>query len=376
MGSLPLMPPGENLKKMYTGSSNHDEGRVRCKLSMFTFSTESKFPKNPPWPLQVPLSLGNVRLPSSPSVHILRFSAFLPICCIDPIFLEGDTLKDDPVSFLIYLLWSSVTSHIWLFATPWTTACQASLSLTISQSLVKLVSIEYVMPSNHLICCFLLLLLPSIFPSIRVFSYESAVCIRWPKYWSFSFSISPSNKYPGLISLRLTGLITLLSKGLSRVFSSTTVWKHQFFITLLSLWSNSHICMWLLERSEPWLYRPLSEKWGRSLLFNTLFRFVITFLLRSNRLLISWLQSPSAVIFRTQEEEICHCLLLLNPPSTCHEVMGPYAMNLVFLILSFKLTFSLASFTLIKRLFSPSSHSAVRVVSSSYLRWFIFLPVT
>ena len=142
MGSLPLMPPEENLKKMYTGSSNHDEGRVRCKLSMFTFSTESKFPKNPPWPPQVPLSLGNVRLPSSPSVHILRFSAFLPICCIDPIFLEGDTLKDDPVSFLIYLLWSSVTSHIWLFATPWTTACQASLSLTISQSLVKLWSLN------------------------------------------------------------------------------------------------------------------------------------------------------------------------------------------------------------------------------------------
>ena len=163
---------------MYTGSSNHDEGRVRCKLSMFTFSTGSKFPKNPPWPPQVPLSLGNVRLPSSPSVHILRFSPFLPICCVDSIFLEGDTLKDDPVSFLIYLLWSSVTSHIWLFATPWTTACQASLSFTISRNLVKLVSIEYVMPSNHLICCFLLLLLPSIFPSIRVFSNESAVHIQ------------------------------------------------------------------------------------------------------------------------------------------------------------------------------------------------------
>ena len=289
---------------MYTGSSNHDEGRVRCKLSMFTFSTGSKFPKNPPWPPQVPLSLGNVRLPSSPSVHILRFSPFLPICCVDSIFLEGDTLKDDPVSFLIYLLWSSVTSHIWLFATPWTTACQASLSFTISRNLVKLVSIEYVMPSNHLICCFLLLLLPSIFPSIRVFSNESAVCIRWPKYWSFSFSMSPSNKYPGLISLRLIGLIALLSKGLSRVFSSTAVWKHQFFITLLSLWSNSHICTWLLERSEPWLYRPLPAKWGRSLLFNTLFRFVIAFLPRSNHLLISWFQLPSAMILEPKRKSV------------------------------------------------------------------------
>ena len=129
--------------------------------------------------------------------------SFMPIYCVDPIFLEGDTLKDDPVSFLIYLLWSSVTSNIWLFVTPWTTACQASLSLTIAQSLVKLMSIESVMPSNHLICCFLLLLLLSIFPSIRVFSNESAVCIGWPKYWSFSFSISPCNEHPGLISLRL-----------------------------------------------------------------------------------------------------------------------------------------------------------------------------
>ena len=93
------------------------------------------------------------------------------------------------------------------------------------------------------------LLLPSIFPSIRVFSNESALCIRWAKYWSFSFSISPSSEYSGLISFRiLTGLIFLLSKGLSRVFSNTTAWKHQFFSTQPSLWSNSHIQTWLLEK--------------------------------------------------------------------------------------------------------------------------------
>ena len=99
-------------------------------------------------------------------------------------------------------------------------------------------SIESVMPSNHLILC-RPLLPPSIFPSIKVFSIESVLHIRWPKYWNFS--ISPSNEYSGLTPLRLTGLISLVSKGLSRVFSNTTVQKHQFFGTLLSLWSNSHI---------------------------------------------------------------------------------------------------------------------------------------
>ena len=108
-----------------------------------------------------------------------------------------------------------------LYATPWTAARQASLSLTISLSFLKLMFIESVMPSNHLILHLPLLLLPSIFPSIKVFSCESALRIRWPKYWSFSFSISPSNEYSGLISLRLTGWISLLSKGLSRVFCKT-----------------------------------------------------------------------------------------------------------------------------------------------------------
>ena len=120
-------------------------------------------------------------------------------------------------------------------ATPWTAASQASLSITNFQSLLKLMSIELVMPSNHLILCHPLLLTPSIFPSIRVFSKESALRIRWPKYWSFSFNISPSNEYSVLISLGWTGGISLQSKELSRVFSNTTVQKHQFFGAQVSL---------------------------------------------------------------------------------------------------------------------------------------------
>ena len=126
-------------------------------------------------------------------------------------------------------------------ATPWTAAHQAFLSITISRNLLKLMSIELVMPSNHLILCCTLLLLPPIFPSIRVFSRESVLCIRCLKYWSFSFNICPSNEHPGLFPLGWIGWISLQSKGLSRVFPNTTVQRHQFFGAQLSLWSNSHI---------------------------------------------------------------------------------------------------------------------------------------
>ena len=126
--------------------------------------------------------------------------------------------------------------------TPWIAACQASLSFTISWSLLRSMSSELVILSNHLILCCPLLLLPSVFSSIRVFSNESALHIRWPKYWSFSFNISPANEYSGLISIGLTGLISLQSKELSRVFCSITIQKHQFFGAEPSLWSNSHIC--------------------------------------------------------------------------------------------------------------------------------------
>ena len=118
---------------------------------------------------------------------------------------------------------------------PWTAAHQASLSITNSQSLPKLMSIESVMPSNHLILCHPLLLLPPILPSIRVFSNESALRIRWPKYWSFSFKISPSNEHPGLISFRMNWLDLLVVKGFSKVFFNTTVQKYQFFGAQFSL---------------------------------------------------------------------------------------------------------------------------------------------
>ena len=155
---------------------------------------------------------------------------------------------------LCCIIFSSVQSlsRVWLFATPWITARQASLSITISQSSHKLKSIESVMPSSHLILCRPLLLLPPIPPSIRVFSNESTLCMRWPKYWSFSFSIIPSRMMhqntQDWSPLEWTAWISLQSKGLSRVFSNTTVQKHQFFGAQPSSQSNSHIHTWPLEK--------------------------------------------------------------------------------------------------------------------------------
>ena len=137
-------------------------------------------------------------------------------------------------------------SPVWLFATPWITAHQSPLSSTISWSLLKFMSIESVMLSNHLILCHPLLLLPSIFPSISVFSSELALHIRWPEYWSFSF-ISPSNEYSGLSSFRIDWFDLLAVRENSRVLPNTTVQKHQFFHAQRFLWSNSHIWTWLLE---------------------------------------------------------------------------------------------------------------------------------
>ena len=143
-------------------------------------------------------------------------------------------------------------SRVWLFGTSWAAAHQTSLSITNFQSLLKRISIESVMPSNHLILCHPLFLLPSIFPNIRVFSNESILHIRWPKYWSFSFSISHSNEHSELISFRMGWLDLLAVQGtlqsLSRVFSNTTVQKHQFFGAQLSSQSNSHIHTWPLEK--------------------------------------------------------------------------------------------------------------------------------
>ena len=145
------------------------------------------------------------------------------------------------VIIIICLSSVQLLSHVRLFVTLRIAACQASLSITNSQNSPKLMCIESVMPSSHLILCRPLLLLPPIPSSIRVFSNESALRMQWPKYWSFSFSIIPSKEHPGLISLEWTGWISLQSKGLSRVFSNTTVQKHQFFGAQLSSRSNSHI---------------------------------------------------------------------------------------------------------------------------------------
>ena len=186
-------------------------------------------------------------------------------------------------------------SRVRLFVTLWTSARQGSLSFTISWSLLKLTFVESVMPSNHLILCHPLLLLPSVFPSIRVFSNESTLCIRWPKSWSFSFSITPSNKYLGLISFRM-GWLDLLAvqgtlKSLLQHHSSkaSILWRSTFFIVQLS---HPHMTTAKTIALTRWTFVDKVI----SLLFNMLSRLVITFLPRSKRLLISWLQSPSAVI--------------------------------------------------------------------------------
>ena len=139
-------------------------------------------------------------------------------------------------------------TRVRLFATPWTAARQASLSITNSQSLPKFMSIESVIPPNHLILCHPLLLLPSIFPSIRVFSKQSVLHMRRPNYRSFSFNISPSNECSGLISFRMDWWDLLAVQGTLKSLLQHTVQKHQFLSTQLSLWSNSHIHTWLLEK--------------------------------------------------------------------------------------------------------------------------------
>jgi len=233
------------------------------------------------------------------------------------------------------------------------------------ESLLKLMPINSVMPSNHLILCHPLLLPPSIFPSIRVFQMSQFFTSGGQSIGvTASASVLPMN-IQDWSPLEWTGWISLLSKGFSRLSSNTTVQKHQFFGTQLSLSPNSHIHTWPLEKPYLWTRRTFVGK-VVFLLFNMQFRLVITFLPRSKRLLISWLQSPSAVIL--EPKKIKSVTVSIVSPSNCHEVMGPDAMILVFRMLSFKPTFSLSSFTVIKKLFSSSSLSTISVVSSAYLR--------
>ena len=261
-------------------------------------------------------------------------------------------------------------SRVRLFATPWTAARQDSLSITNSQSSLRLTSIESVMPSSHLILCHPLLHLSPIPPSIRVFSNESTLCIRWPKYWSFSFRISPSNEHPGLISFRMDW-ISFQSKGLSRVFS---IQQH---ISKASILQRSPF--FIVQLSHPYMTTGKTIALTKqtfvgkvmSLLLNILSRLVITFLPRSKCLLISMLQSPSAVILEPQK--IKSDTVSTVSPSICHKVMGPDAIISVSWMLSFNPAFSFSSFTLIKRLFTFSLLSAIRVAPSAYLRLLLFL---
>ena len=151
-------------------------------------------------------------------------------------------------------------SRVQLFATPWTAARQASLSITNSRSSPKPMSIESVMSSNHLIFCRPLLLLPSIFPTIRVFSNESALRIRWPKYWSFSFNISPMNEHPGLMSFKVDWLDLLAVQGTLKSLLPTPQFKNINSLVLNFLYSPTHIYTWPLEKPYPWLDRSLLAK--------------------------------------------------------------------------------------------------------------------
>ena len=190
-------------------------------------------------------------------------------------------------------------SHIRLLVTPWTIAHQASLSLTISRSLPKFMFIALVMPPSHLILWHPLLLLPSIFPSIRDFSSESSVYITWPKYWSFSFSISPSSEYSELISLKIDWFDLFAVHGLLRSLLQHHIQRHQFFGASPSLWSTlTTIC----DHREALTIQTFVGR-VMSLLFNTLSRFVISFPPRSNHLLISWLSSLSTVILEPKERK-------------------------------------------------------------------------
>ena len=185
-------------------------------------------------------------------------------------------------------------SRVLFFEIPWSAACHASLSITNHQSLHKLMYIMSMMPSNHLILYHPLLLLPSIFPSIRFFSNESVLCIKWPKYWSFSFSISPSNEYSGLTSFRTDWLDLLAVLHQHHSSKASILHLSAYFIVQLSY-------SYMTTRKTIALTRWAFFGKVMSLLFNMLSRLVIAFLPRSKRLLISWLQSPSAVILEPQK---------------------------------------------------------------------------
>ena len=197
--------------------------------------------------------LSSYCVPDTASFCFSRGRKFFFPCSLADVVIK---LTWDRLANIIYYI--AVTaqwvSHVQPFATPWTAAHQASLFFTISQSLLKLMSIESVMPSNHLILCCPLLLLPSVFHSIGVFSNESVLHIRWPSIGALASASVLSMNIQDWFPLRLTGLTSLLSTILSRIFSSTTIEKHPFFSVQPSLWYNSHINTWLLKKTKAFIY--------------------------------------------------------------------------------------------------------------------------
>ena len=285
----------------------------------------------------------------------------LPYPGIEPWFstLQADSLLSEPIGEA--LKWVSQFSSV---AHSCPTLCNPMNHSTPGvpvhhqlRSLPKPMSIESVMPSNHLVLCHPLLLLFSNFTSIRVFSNESALCIRWPKYWGFSFNISPSNEHPGLISFRMDWLDLLAVQGTLK----SLLQHHTSKASILPC-----SALFVVQLSHPYMTTGKTIALIRwtfvdkviPLLFNMLSRLVIAFLPRSKRLLISWLQSPSAVIL--EPPKIKSATDSTVSPSVCHEVMGPDAMILVFWKLSFrKLRFF---------------HSPLSLSSRGYLVPLYFLP--
>ena len=197
--------------------------------------------------------------------------------------------------------------HVLLFANPWTAECQASLSITNSQGLLTLTSIESVMPSNHFILCCLLLLLPSIFPSIRIFSTESHLCIRWPKYWSFSINISPSNEYSRLISFRMDWLDLLAVQGTLKSLlqlqrsKASILQRSAFFIVQLS---HPYMSTGKTTALTRWTFVDKVI----FLLFNMLSRLVIPFLPRSKQASFNFMAAITICSdFGAQKNEVSHC---------------------------------------------------------------------
>ena len=229
------------------------------------------------------------------------------------------------VYIYIYISLVQLLNCVQIFETPWTAAHQAPLSTTISLSLLK-ISIELLMPSNHLILCHPLLP-PSIFPSIRVFSNESVLRIRWPNYWSFSFSISTSNEHQGLIYFRMDWLDLLAVQGTLK----SALQNHSSKASILR-----HSAFFIVQISHPYMTTGKTIALTRqtfvgrvmSMLFDMLSRFIITFLSRSKSLLISWLQSPCAVVMEPPPKKTVTVFTV--SPSIGHEVMGPDAMILVY----------------------------------------------